>query len=93
IKVTNDELGIPLMAFLKGLYPTYSNYLESLQEIHNLKEITFDSLVNKFVEREKDFGKKIAPQSCEEVVRLAHREKNFSQYSSKGRGGRRGRER
>jgi len=61
IKVTNVELDIPLIAFLKALYPTYSNYLESLQANGNLKDITFDSLVKKFAEREKDFGKKIAP--------------------------------
>ena len=28
IKVTNVELDIPMIAFLKALYPTYSNYLE-----------------------------------------------------------------
>ena len=91
IKVTNVELDIPLIAFLKALYPTYSNYLESLQANGNLKDITFDSLVKKFVEREKAFGKKTATQSSEEVVCLAHREKNLAQDSSKGRGGRRGR--
>ena len=53
IKVTNVKLNIPLIAFLKALYPTYSNYLESLQANGNLKDITFDSLVNKFVERER----------------------------------------
>ena len=45
IKVTNVELDIPLIAFLKALYPTYSSYLESLQAIGNLKDITFDFLV------------------------------------------------
>ena len=61
IKVTNVELDIPLIAFLKALYPTYSNYLESLQANGNLKDIAFDSLVKKIVEREKDFGKKTTP--------------------------------
>ena len=61
IKVTNVELDIPLIAFLKALYPTYSNYLESLQTNGNAKDITFDSLVKKFVEREKSFGKNTAP--------------------------------
>ena len=46
IKVTNVELDIPLIAFLKAPYPTYSNYLESLQANGNLKEITFHSLMN-----------------------------------------------
>lgn len=91
IKVTNVELDIPLIAFVKALYPTYSNYLESLQANGNLKEITVDSLVNKFVEREKDFGKKTAPQSSEDAMCLAHREKNHARDSSRGRGGRRGR--
>ena len=91
IKSTKVELDIPLIAFLKALYPTYSNYLESLQANGNLKDITFDSLVKKFAEREKVFGKKIAPESFEEAMCLAHKEKNLAQDSSRGRGGRRGR--
>ena len=91
IKVTKVELDIPLIAFLKAIYPTYSNYLESLQANENLKDITFDSLVKTFVEREKAFGKKIAPQSSEEAMCLAHKENNLAQDSSRGRGGRRGR--
>ena len=47
--------------------------------------------MKKIVEREKAFGKKKTPQSSEEVVCLANREKNLAQDSSKGRGGRRGR--
>ena len=91
IKVTNVELDTRLIAFIKGLYPSYSNYLESLQANGNLKDITFDSLVKKFAEREKAFGMKKAPESSEEVACLAHREKNLAQDSSRGRGGRRGR--
>ena len=91
IKVTNVELDIPLISFLKALYPTYSNYLESLQANGNLKDITFDSLVKKFVEREKSFGRKTNPQSFEEALCLTHREKNLPQYSLRGKGGRRGR--
>ncbi len=49
IKSTKVELDIPLIDFLKALYPTYSNYLESLQANGNLKDITFDSLVKNFV--------------------------------------------
>jgi len=60
-----------------------------LQANGNLKDITFDSLVKKFAEREKDFGKKTT-QFSEEVFCLAHREKILSQYSSRGRGGQRG---
>jgi len=91
IKSTKVELDIPLIAFLKALYPTYSNYLESLQANGNLKDITFDSLVKKFVEREKAFGKKTAPESSKETVYLSHKENHPAQYSTRGRGGRRGR--
>ncbi|MCY6488442.1 hypothetical protein, partial [Actinobacillus pleuropneumoniae] len=68
IQATKIYLDIPLIAFLKALYPTYSNYLESLQVNGNFKDITFDSLVEKFAEREKAFGKKTAPESSEEAV-------------------------
>ena len=61
IKTTGVEIYIPLIAYVKELYPTYSHYLDSFQESDNLKEITFDSLEKKFVEREKDFGKNPAP--------------------------------
>eukprot|EP00253_Pinus_taeda_P002429 PITA_02429 len=91
IKSTKVELDIPLIAFLKALYPTYSNYLESLQANGNLKDITFDSLVKKFTEREKAFGKKTAPESSEETVCLVHKEKHPAQDSPRGRGGQRGR--
>eukprot|EP00253_Pinus_taeda_P031134 PITA_31134 len=89
IKSTKVELDISLIAFLKALYPTYSNYLESLQANENLKDITFDSLVKKFVEREKAFGKKTVPESSEDTVCLANKEKYPAQESTRGRGGRR----
>ena len=54
-------------------------------------KITFEFLKKKFAEREKDFGKKITPLSSEEAIFFTHREKNHAQYSSRGRGGRRGR--
>lgn len=87
INSTKVELDIPLIAFLKALYPTYSNYLESLQENGNLKDITFDSLVKKFAEREKTFGKKKTPESSEGNVFLSHKEKHPTQDSTRGRGG------
>eukprot|EP00253_Pinus_taeda_P013008 PITA_13008 len=89
IKSTKVELY--LISFLKGLYPTYSNYLESLQANGNLKDITFDSLVKKFAEREKAFGKKKTPESSQETMCLAHKENRPAQDSIRGRGGRRGR--
>ena len=50
--------GLPLASFLKWLYPTHSNYLESLQESDKFKNLTFDILVENIVDREKIFGKK-----------------------------------
>ena len=91
INSTKVQLDISLIAFLKALYPTYSNYLESLQANGNLKDITFDSLVKKFAEREKAFGKKTVPESSEETVCMANKEKYPAQDSTRGRGGRRGR--
>jgi len=93
IKSTKVDLDIPLISFLKAVYPTYSNYLESLQTNENLKDIAFDSLVKKFAEREKAFGKETSPKSFEETVCLAHKENHHAQDSTRGRGGRRGRER
>ena len=48
---------------LTAFYPSYSHYLESLQESGKLKDIDFDKLVGKIVEREKAFGKKEASHS------------------------------
>ena len=91
IKTTSVEIDIPMIAYVKAIYPTYSHYLVSLQASGNLKEITFDSLEKKFVEREKDFWKRTTPHSIEEAICLAQKEKNHAQYSSRGRGGQRGR--
>ena len=87
IKSTGVEIDIPLMSYVKELYPTYSHYLESLQASGKLKKITVESHENKFIERDKDFGKKKTPQSSEEVVCLAQKENNHAHDSSRGRGG------
>ena len=55
IKNTGVEVGIPLINYVKALYPSYSHYIETLKESGNLMKITFDSLEKKFVEREKPF--------------------------------------
>ena len=68
IKNTGVEVDIPLIAYVKALYPTYSHYLESLQASGNLMNITFDSLEKKFAEREKAFGKKTTPLSSESCM-------------------------
>ena len=91
IQNTGVKMDIPLIAYVKALYPTYSHYLESLQESGNLEHITFDTLEKKFAEREKAFGKMTVPSSSEEAAYLAHREKCHAPDSSRGRGGRRGR--
>ena len=41
IKITSADVDISLIAYVKALYPTYSNYLESLQASGNLVKITF----------------------------------------------------
>ena len=63
IECTGVKVDLPLTAFIKALYPSYSHYLESLQASGHLKDIDFDKLVGKIVEREKDFGKKEASHS------------------------------
>lgn len=65
IKTIGVQIDIPLISYVKTLYLTYSKYLESLQASGNLKEITFDSLENKFAKRENDFWKKTTPHYFE----------------------------
>lgn len=52
------KIDITHVALIKAFYPTYSNYLESLQASGNLKTLTFNTLVDKIAEHEKAFGKK-----------------------------------
>jgi hypothetical protein len=61
IESTGVKVDLQLKTFIKDLYPTYSHYLESLQASGQMKAMTFYKLVDKIVEREKDFGKK---ESC-----------------------------
>lgn len=58
INSTSINIGISLAYLIKVLYPTYSNYIESLQASGNLKSLTFYTLVDKIAECEKEFGKK-----------------------------------
>jgi hypothetical protein len=83
IDVTGVNIELPLITFIKALYPTYSHYLESLQASGQMKSITFDTLVEKVAKREKRFGKK-SSQSTGENVCLAHKGKNKSHDSSRG---------
>jgi len=58
IKIIGIEIDIPLIAYVKSLYPTYSNYRESLQVSGNLKKITFNSLEKKFFNRGRILGRR-----------------------------------
>jgi len=58
IDATRVKIDLPLIVFIKSLYPTYYHYLGSLQASGQMKSITFDNFVEKVVEREKSFGNK-----------------------------------
>ena len=58
IESTGVKVDLQLIAFIKSLYLGYSHYWESLQAFGKLKDLDFDELVGKIVEREKDFRKK-----------------------------------
>ena len=47
-----------LITFIKVNYPTYSHYLKSFQASGQLKDLKFDTMVEKIVVQEKTFGKK-----------------------------------
>lgn len=71
VEATRFKVEIPIITLFKALYPTYSHYLESLQASAKLKNINFETLVENFSEREKEFGKrKITYQSRKEFVCL-----------------------
>jgi len=66
VEAIGIKMDIPIIAFVKALYPTYYHYLQSLQVSSQLKDDTFDTLVEAFARREKAFGKRnIAYQSHE----------------------------
>ena len=45
IQASGMKVDLPLATFVKSLYPTHSNYLESLQARDKFKNLTFDNLV------------------------------------------------
>jgi hypothetical protein len=67
IEATEMKIDLPLISFIKALYPTYSHYLELLQASGQIKSITFDRMVKKVVECEKTFGKKLTPSNGETI--------------------------
>jgi hypothetical protein len=89
IDATGVKIDLPLRAFIKALYPTYSHYLESLQASGQMKSITLDTLVDKVVEHEKAFENKSA-QSNGGTMCLYWKGKNQSHESSRGEGNERG---
>ena len=84
IKKTGVDVDIPPIAYVKELYPTYSHYLESLQESGNLMKITFDSLEKNFVEREKTFRKMTNPQSSKDSFSRFFERKRKKKFQRKG---------
>ena len=83
IDSTGVKIDIALIALIKALYPTYSNYLESLQASGNLKSLTFDTLADKIAEREKAFGKKTCEPTSNTLC-IAQKGKNVAHDSSRG---------
>ena len=47
IQAPGMKLDLPLVTFVKSLYPTHSNYLDSLQASDMFKDLTFDILVER----------------------------------------------
>eukprot|EP00253_Pinus_taeda_P007309 PITA_07309 len=75
---------------------SYSTAFEALQKLkelydsHSALEVV-QLMIKLFTLELETFGKKTAPQSSEDTVCLAHKEKHPAQDSTSGRGGRRGR--
>ena len=74
---------LPLAAFVKSLYLTHSNYLESLQASDKFKDLTFDSMVEKIVYRHKSFGNKSSDPAGESIF-FVRKEKNRPKDTYKG---------
>ena len=85
IKATGIEVNLQLTTFIKVLHPFYSHYLECLQASRQLKDITFDELVNKIAKREKVFRKKEdPPNSNVETLCLAQKDQKSHAGTSRG---------
>ena len=82
IQATGMKPDLPLAAFVKSLYPSHSNYLESLQASDKFKSLTFDTLVEKIADREKAFGKKTTEHFGESLC-FAQKAKNHTKDQSK----------
>jgi len=94
IQASGMKPDLPLVVFVKSLYPTHSNYLESLQASDKFKSLTFDTLVEKITDREKEFGKKTTEHSRESLCfaqKAKNRTKDQSKDHTKGESSKRGR--
>ena len=89
INAIGMKINLPLIAFIKALYPTYSHYLESLQANGQTKSITFEKLVEKVAKHEKSFGNNSSHYTGD-IVCLAQKGKNQPHGSSRGEGRKRG---
>lgn len=49
VNTTGIHIDVPLTSFFKAIYPKYSHYFESIQTSMQLKNITFDFLLEKFL--------------------------------------------
>ena len=76
IKNTGVEFDIPLIAYVKALYPTYAHYLESLQASGNLMKITFDSLEKK-LQKERRLLERRQPLCLLKKLYVSHLERRI----------------
>ena len=90
IQASSMKHDLSLASFVKLIYPTHSNYLESLQEIDKFKYLTFDTLVEKITDRENSFGKKSSEPTGESLC-FVQKEKNQPKDPFKGDSNKRGR--
>ncbi len=80
IESTGVRVDLQLTTFIKALYHTYSHYLESLKASAKMKAMNFDIIVDKNVEREKDFRKKESLcNSTVETLCLAQKSRNLEE--------------
>lgn len=83
IDSTGVKIDIALIALIKALYSTYSNYLKSFQASSNLKSLTFDTLEEKVTKCEKAFGKK-SNDPTSDILCIAKKGNNVAYDSSQG---------
>ena len=75
IQESSMKSNLPFATFVKSLYPTHSNYLESLQASNKFKHLSFDTMVEKIADREKAFRKNTS-DPLGDYIFFAQEEKN-----------------